>query len=331
MKYDIKVVLKQTLPPKTAMAPFKGLDAIKSIEGWVGGVGRIQSDSVATSTGIGLIATPFGSRLKDHDLMQGTWLTGSKELEFVVNQRAALEFKPVVIGRSYPIALNGRRVSAKLVGVVREFDVAKIYLDLDQYNRLVNNGGKINSLMISLNDRSYANVIEVKKAVERIIEKSGMDVIYVMSQAEWAVIIFEHLNIILMAIVFLSLLVLTVSSMGMGSAMGINVIERTREIGVLRAIGATPETIVRLFVVEGFIIVALGVVAGLLMAMPMSALAAEFFGELILGEDTPLDFAFSQLGLVVTLIVTGSFGYIASRAPANKAIKTTVRQAIAYE
>ncbi len=50
-----------------------------------------------------------------------------------------------------------------------------------------------------------------------------------------------------------------------------------------------------------------------------------------LGEDTPLDFAFSELGFVITLGVTLLFGYVASRAPANKAIAITVREAIAYE
>ena len=151
------------------------------------------------------------------------------------------------------------------------------------------------------------------------------------SQAERAVIIFEHLNIILMVIVFLSLLVLVVASMGMGSAMGINVMERTREIGVLRAIGATPETIVQLFVVEGFIISVLSVAAGLVLALPMSSLAAQFFGVLILGENTPLDFSFSEIGFFITLIVTLLFGYIASRVPAKKATRVSVREAIAYE
>ncbi len=331
MKYDLKVALKQPLPLAMALLPFKNIEKIKSIEGWVGGVGRIQSDSISTSTGIGIIATPFDSRLKEHDLMDGVWLTGSEELEFVANQQAALEFKPVVIGKSYPIVLKEQKLLARLVGVVREFDIAKIYLDLDKYNRLVNTDKKINSLMISLNNRAYDNVLEVKKEVEQIIEKAGMDVIYVMSQTERAVIIFNHLNIILTIILFLSLLVLSVSSMGMGSAMGINVIERTREIGVLRAIGATPKMVVNLFVIEGFIISVLSIFAGLLLALPMSALAANFFGELILGEDTPLDFAFSELGFTITLIVTLLFGYIASRAPANKATEITVHKAIAYE
>jgi putative ABC transport system permease protein len=119
--------------------------------------------------------------------------------------------------------------------------------------------------------------------------------------------------------------------MGMASAMGINVIERTREIGVLRAIGATPKKVLNLFIFEGFIVSSLSVLAGLLLALPMSYLAASFFGELILGENTPLDFAFSWDGFAITLFVTLTFGYFASWVPARKAIEITVREAISYE
>jgi len=52
---------------------------------------------------------------------------------------------------------------------------------------------------------------------------------------------------------------------------------------------------------------------------------------LILGEDTPLDFAFSQSGFVLTLVVILLFGCIASCVPASKATTITVRQVIAYE
>ena len=62
-----------------------------------------------------------------------------------------------------------------------------------------------------------------------------------MSQAERSKIIYDHLNIILTLLAFLAMLVLVVSALGMASATGINIMERTREIGVLRAIGATPK------------------------------------------------------------------------------------------
>ena len=331
MQYDLKVVLKNNLSPQAAMAPFADIAAISNIEGWLGGIGRIQTNGVSTSNGIGLIAMPYDSALKQHDLLQGTWLTGAEQLEFVINQQAAQEFAPVVIGKNYPIRIGGQDISAKLVGMVREFDEKKIYIDMHKYRQIAGIESETNSLMMVLNDRSFDNIIKVKQQVEQVIAAQGIEVLYVESQVERAKIIFDHLNIILTALLILSLLVLLVSSMGMGSAMGINVMERTREIGVLRAIGATPRMITRLFVAEGFMVSALSVLAGILLALPLSAYGAKFFGELILGENTPLDFAFSPLGFAITLVVTLAFGYIASRIPANKATKISVREAIAYE
>ncbi len=332
MKYDIQILMKETLTPQVAFSRFENIKGVDNIEGWVRGRAKVQSDDVTTSaSGIAVVALPFDSDLIERDLLQGSWLGGSQQLEFVANQSAAVAFKPLVIGNKYPITIGPKEVLAKLVGVVREFDIAKIYVDQQQYNNLANRDGVVNNLLISLSDRSYDSVIEAKREVEKIIESTGTDVIVVMSQAERAKAIFDHLNIILMVILFLSLLVLSVSAMGMGSAMGINVLERTREIGVLRAIGATPKMVVRLFVVEGFIIAALSVIVGLLLALPMSNLAAQFFGELILGENAPLDFAFSNMGFVITLAVTLLLGFFASRIPASKATKITVREAIAYE
>jgi len=332
LKYDIRIQMNEKLPPQLAFSRFEKVDHLSSIQGWVRGIARVQSADVATSaSGIAFIALPFDNKLIERDLLQGSWLTGSQELEFVANQSAAVAFKPLVIGNQYAITIGPKEVSARLMGVVREFDIAKIYIDQQQYNDLANPDGVVNNLLISLSDRSYENVIAAKREVEKIIEATGTDVVVVMSQAERAKVIFDHLNIILIVILFLSLLVLSVSSMGMGSAMGINVMERTREIGILRAIGAAPEVIVRLFVVEGLIVSVVSVVAGLMLALPMSILAAQFFGELILGEDTPLDFIFSNKGFLITLVVTLLFGYLASRVPANGATKITVREAIAYE
>ncbi len=333
MKYDIKVVLNESIPLSIAQSKFIDIEAVKSVDGWVGGGGgRLQSEKIYTPNGIGFIAAPFDTKLKTYEMLEGTWLTGGSDLEFVVNPRGALEFKPLIIGKTYPIfRKNEKQIMAKLAGVVREFDVPKIYVDIDKYQSIVNPKKNINSLMISLTDRSYDNVISVKKEIEQIVEKSGLDVAYVMSHAERGVIIFNHLDIILTVILFLSLLVLFVAFLGFGSAMGINVVERTREIGVLRAIGATPKIIFQIFLVEGMIISVAGLLIGLIISLPLSNLGAIFFGELILGENTPLYFSFNNFGFGLTLLITVFWGYIASRAPATKATFITVREAIAYE
>lgn len=64
----------------------------------------------------------------------------------------------------------------------------------------------------------------LKADIEAAIVPSDLNILYVMSQAERVRIIYDHLNIILTVIVFLSLLVLVVSALGMASATGISIL-----------------------------------------------------------------------------------------------------------
>ncbi|HEY5997866.1 MAG TPA: ABC transporter permease [bacterium] len=191
--------------------------------------------------------------------------------------------------------------------------------------------GEVNSLMFVARDKSYEGVIALKKEIEEAIGPSDLNVLSVMSQAERTTIISDHLDVILTTILITSFMVLAVSAMGMASATGITIMERTREIGVLRAIGATPERIFRLFAAEGMITSVAGIALGLLGSWPLSIVAASFFGNLVLGKGATLQAAFSVSGFGITLVTTLIFGFLASRIPAQRAVSVSTREALAYE
>ena len=331
MKYDIRVVLKNQVTLEQALKPFKDIKKIKSIESWNGGTGRLQSNIISTKSGIGIVALPFNTTLRKWDVIKGTWLTDSKEMEFVLNQKGTQYFDNVKVGKRYNITIGDKVTHAKLVGIIKEFNLAKIYIDREKFDSLVNPKHLVNSLMISTKNRDYKAVLKLKKEIERELAKSNLQVLFVMSQAQRALTIFNHLEIILSLLIFLSLLVLVVSALGMASAMGINILERTREIGILRAIGATPKMIFKIFVTEGMLVSFVSILLGLILALPLSYYAAIFFGDLILGEETPLNFALSSQGFIVTFLVTFFFGWLASRVPARTAVSLSTREALSYE
>jgi len=314
-----------------ALAPFKGVKNVNRIEAWNGGRGRLQTGRVSTNNGIGIVALPYDTDLIRWNVLKGRWLQASDETEIVMNQRAVETFGNPVVGKSYPIDIKGTVLNAKLVGIVSEFEVAKIYIDKSRYDALVNPAHLINSLMFVADDKDFGKLMHLKADIEKAIAPSDLNVLYILSKTERAKIIYDHLDIILTMFALLSLLVLVVGALGMASATGISVMERTREIGVLRAIGATPKMIYGLFVAEGMVISVVSIFSGLLLAWPLSVAASAFFGDLILGASTPLDYAFSNLGFVVTVIVILIFGWLASRIPARKAIVVSTREALAYE
>jgi putative ABC transport system permease protein len=264
-------------------------------------------------------------------MIKGTWLSNPNELEIVMNQQAWDVYNHPAIGSQVVLTIDSKNISAKLVGISEQFEKAKIYLDINQYDAVFNPNHSINSLMFVAEKNDYESVIRLKRDIEKIITTTDFSILYVMSQAVRVKIIYDHLNIILTTIVFLSFLVLVVSAIGMASATGINILERTREIGIMRAIGATPKKIYSLFVAEGMVVSTFSIIIGLILAYPLSQLAAIFFGNLMLGKEAELEYAFSPLGFIITVVVTLLFGFLASRIPAKSAIRIPTQKALSYE
>jgi len=329
MKHDVQVVLINQIPKEEALRHFSGIDNISRIETWNGGRGGMQSIVVSTDAGVGIVALPYNTDLIAFRTIKGRWLKGPAEPEIVMNQEAAVLYDNPAIGSYQMLSVRGKQLRARVVGIVDEFEKPKIYLDKEQYDAFANPDHQINSLMFVAKDKSYDKVKALKRDIEKAIAPSSLQVLYVMMQAERVKIIYDHLKIILVTIVFFALLVLVVSAIGMASATGINIMERTREIGVMRAIGATPRIIFNLFVAEGMIVSVISIHLGLLLSWPLSIVASRFFGNLML--EVALRSSFSRIGFAITLIVGLAFGWLASRIPARRAIKVTTRDALTYE
>jgi putative ABC transport system permease protein len=328
MGHDVQVVLRAPLAPQAVLPLFDKLPGLARVEAWNGGRGELQSHVVATSQGIGIVALPWDTTLFRPRLAAGRWLRGAGDVEVVLNRAAVDLYGHPDLGSPVELSANGRTVRARLAGIVDELEKPKIYIDLSHYDAAFNPQHSVNSLMLVAGDKRFSPVMALKREVERVIEGSQLDVLYVMSQAERVRVIADHLDIVLSVLVALSLLVLLVSAMGMSSAMAIGIQERTREIGVMRAIGATPGMVFRRFVAEGMQVGAASIVLGLVAAWPLGVAACTSFGRLMLGENARLRFAFSPLGLAVVVGVTLALAWAASTAPARRAVRIPTRDAL---
>jgi ABC-type antimicrobial peptide transport system permease subunit len=135
----------------------------------------------------------------------------------------------------------------------------------------------------------------------------------------------RQFNIITYLMLAMAILTAIVGGIGLMGTMSINVVERSREIGVMRAIGATSPTIVGIFVSEG--------VLSWLLAVPLSYPGARLFSDVV-GDtlrEVPLDFSYSMGGMVLWLAVVVVLSALTSLWPALRATKVSVRQALAYE
>ena len=124
-------------------------------------------------------------------------------------------------------------------------------------------------------------------------------------------------------------LIVVVGGIGLASTMSMNVLERTREIGVMRAIGSSSRRIRQMVILEGVIVGILSWVIALGLSFPLSHLLCNLIGMALLSR--PLDYIFNWSGVVFWLGLIVVISALASLWPAINAARLTVRDALAYE
>jgi putative ABC transport system permease protein len=119
-------------------------------------------------------------------------------------------------------------------------------------------------------------------------------------------------------ITMLGLLIVAISMVGLVNAITMAILERTREIGMLRSVGARARDVRRIFATEGIVLA----VAGWLVGVPLGYLLARAIGRAA-GESVGLDIAFVfPVGYVaIALAGTVLLALLVMLAPLRRAVR----------
>jgi putative ABC transport system permease protein len=127
----------------------------------------------------------------------------------------------------------------------------------------------------------------------------------------------------------MGVLIAAVGALGLAGTMSTNVLERTREIGVMRAIGASNGSVLQIVLVEGILIGLISWVLGALLAFPAGLALASTVGVVLFQSALP--YVFSAGGVTTWLVIVVLLAALASFLPAWRASRLTVREVLAYE
>lgn len=270
------------------------------------------------------------STLIDLPVTSGRWLLPDDDHAVVVNQDRATKLG-VGLGDKIWLSLNGdTRTEWTVVGTV--FDLSNlqrnVYVPLNVYQREAGLTGRATSAWLSTIPDDGATQLQVEKLVREALNARGVRVANTQTAEQIKQQNESTFGIITTMLMVMSALIAAVGAIGLAGTLSINVLERRREIGVMRAIGASSPTIAGLFIGEGLILGLIAWVVAIPLSIPVGQLFATVIGQVI---QFSVIYQFSWDGAVTWLIIIVGLSILGSAVPAIRATRVSVRESLAYE
>jgi putative ABC transport system permease protein len=290
---------------------------------------RVRPDK-SESDAVFLLAPRPGSDLVSPPVMiQGRWLQPSDQDAVVVNAYLLKKESDIKLGDEITLKIDGRERTWRVVGVSLGGSPSAAYANYEPVARVTGNTGRASTVVVATQHHNEQFAVQVATALESHFKNIGLRADSSETTAEERNQEVASYGILIVGLLAMAILFAVVGGLGLMGTMSINVIERTREIGVMRAIGAPTRSVVQTFMLES---VAIGVISwlfGTLLALPLSKIMSDAVGMPLMG--TPITFNFSMAGVGLWLVVVVLLSVLASLIPARNASRLTVREVLAYE
>ena len=232
------------------------------------------------------------------------------------------------VGETVPLRIGAVDSTWRVVWLAKEaYSPAVAYIPLDFIHE--QQPGMVNSLRLSLAENDFDSISIVKENLDRNLEQQGLRARGSSSKAETRFGFDQHMVMIYIFLIVMSAILAGVGGLGLMTTMNLNVLERRREMGVLRAIGASPPVVWLIVITEGIVIGVLSWTLATLAAWPVSKAIGDLLTKLMF--KIGLDFSFQLTGPLIWLGVSICLGIVASFLPAWHASRRPVREAIGYE
>jgi putative ABC transport system permease protein len=327
--YDVGVTFAQPYPVSQIRAEAAAVGGVRAVEAWALADGRLVLGADRLSGSIVLQGVPGDTQMAAPGVVTGRWLTPQDTDALFVNSDFIALAPELRVGSTVTLRVGGVERAWTIVGVSARSVAPMAYAHYDEVAALAGWPDLANGLVLATVSSAPAEQARVQADLARRLDQAGVQVTSVDTTAakkDSSAAQLDSMVILLMSIV---VLVALVGGLGLAITLSLNVLERTREIGILRSLGAQNGVVRRVVTIEALVIALVSWLAAIPLSIPLAVFLGNALGMSLLAR--PLDYVFSVPAVLLWLALVIVIAVLASALPAQNAARLTIREAIAYE
>lgn len=304
---------------------------VVAVEGWAYASAEILYPDDSTADTITILAPPIDSTLVSPLLMEGRWIQPGDQKVITISESILSKFPDLHAGDTLRLNINNRSDDWLVVGIFKFVDQQGTiaYSPYEYISRLSHTANRAYTYRIVTDRHDPAYQQQMGEALDAYFRSRGFHVSQARTGQSTLEVAAESLDILVAFLLIMALLTALVGSVGLTGTMGMNVLERTREIGVMRSIGAGDQVIMRTVIAEGVVIGSLSCLLSTLLSFPFTHLLSYIISIAIF--HTPIGVHYTYLGFLIWLLIVLALSAVASILPARNAARLTIREVLAYE
>ncbi len=329
LNYDVSVDFAQPYPVDTIKTETLKVSGVRTLETWAVNNGRLVFAADHLSGNIILNGVPANTTMAHPAVIHGIWLTTKVTRSIFVNADF-LDLSPSLhVGSTIILDIGGQQEDWTIVGSSGRGFIPIAYVYYDDLAKQTGLGGVANRVVIPTDRSDAVTQSRLQSDILSRFKAANLDAVDSQTTTQLKETTAAQMDTLIILLLAMVVLIAVVGGLGLAITMSLNVIERTREIGILRSLGAQNGMVRRVVIVEGLVIGLISWAISIPCSIPLAIWLGNSLGNSLLAR--PLDYIFSWSAVGMWLVIMILVSVIASLIPAQTAARLTIRDALAYE
>ena len=333
-KYQYELIFSTAQTKEDATELVSQLEAVKDYEEW-GSLRAAIINNGKKGDIYSIKAIKGMSKMYQPVVTEGEWVDKLEGNKIVVGVPFFKKEEQYKLGDTIEFKIGTKTFQFEIGGVIEQVGLPVLYMNKSYYDKVFNKAGLVKNVVLTVDESKipkadpHAMVDPFAAILEAKLAEKKMNIMNLLVVKEYFEVMEEHYIFTLTFFLITAVIVILVGGIGLASTMSIQVMEKTKEFGIIKAIGGSNGKVFGMVMTECLSISTVCFLTASALSILLGFLSNSVFGIIMI--KMPFTFSVNWSNYLTWFIMLYTITLAASLIPARKATKITVRETLSYE